>query len=450
MRRFAIVDIETTGGFAANNKITEIAVLIYDGEKIIERFETLINPERSIPTAITALTGISNAMVANAPKFFEVAKDIMLLLRDSVFVAHNVNFDYGFIREEFKSLGADFQKPKLCTVRMARKVFPGYPSYSLGNICARLGIPLRDRHRAMGDAEATQKLFETILRNDIEGWVIKALKKNAREGLLPPNLPADKFHSLPETTGVYYFHDQKGKIIYVGKAINIRKRIQSHFTGASKGLRFLESVFDLSYVETGSELVAMLLESDEIKKHWPLFNRSQKRSRPPAGLFIYEDQKGIIRWTLGRYVNGKEPDLAFNSLEEGRRVINELIGEFGLCPKCCGMQFMAGPCFHFQIKKCKGVCCGEETPKKYNKRVSKALQSLSAMGGDHILFDQGRKEDEKSMVLIENGKYLGFGYVDSDFTPDNLSEARQKIFAYTDNSDVRRILNSWLRNQSSD
>ena len=259
---FAVVDIETTGGYSASHKITEIAILIHDGERVVETFETLINPERYITPHISMLTGITNEMVKSAPKFYEVAKEIFLLTQDKVFVAHNVNFDYSFLREEFKSLGGDFNRKRLCTVRLARKAFPGYRSYSLGNICTSLGIQIKNRHRAMGDAEATAILFSKIITEDKDGSIMKIGKKHNAEANLPANLPSEVYKSLPNATGVYYFHDEKGKIIYVGKAIDIKKRIQQHFT-APQGARlnFLDHIHNITYELTVNELVALLFES---------------------------------------------------------------------------------------------------------------------------------------------------------------------------------------------
>ena len=209
---FAIVDIETTGGHAAGNAITEVAIQIHDGEKIIKSYETLINPGTPIPYYISGLTGITNQMVKNAPSFSTVAAAIFELLNNRVFVAHSVNFDYSFLKNELKLSGYELNCKKLCTVRLSRKTFPGLPSYSLGNLCGSLEIPLQNRHRAGGDAAATVVLFEKILAADGEA-IHKFLKRGSKEQALPPNLPKEEFEKLPETTGVYYFHNRKGKVI---------------------------------------------------------------------------------------------------------------------------------------------------------------------------------------------------------------------------------------------
>src|SRR5882757_886558 len=213
---YAIVDIETTGGHANANGITEVAICIHDGKKVTQRYSTLVNPGRDIPVYISALTGITNEMVQDAPPFEDVAADIYHLLHGKIFVAHNVNFDFSFIRYHLSAAGYDLQCNKLCTVRLGRKILPGMPSYSLGKLCRHLGIDNESRHRAAGDAEATAILFSILLQNDTENHIWEALKQRSKEQVLPSNLPKEDIDQLPYTAGVYYFHNEKGKVIYVG------------------------------------------------------------------------------------------------------------------------------------------------------------------------------------------------------------------------------------------
>src|SRR5664279_1845733 len=221
---YAIVDIETTGSYSSNNGITELAIVLFDGNKIVDRFETLVNPQAPIPQYIQALTGIDADMVKDAPVFSDVAARIYELLKDAVFVAHHVNFDYSFVKHQLENCGFELNTQKLCTVRLGRKVFPGLPGYSLGKLCRELEIPIQNRHRAGGDADATVLLFQKILLNDNQGAIRQMLHGKSREQYLPPNLPAEQIATIPYTPGVYYFHSQKGKVIYVGKAKNLRSR----------------------------------------------------------------------------------------------------------------------------------------------------------------------------------------------------------------------------------
>ncbi|MFM8432597.1 MAG: exonuclease domain-containing protein, partial [Bacteroidota bacterium] len=227
--KYAIVDIETTGGNAFTDRITEVAIYIHDGKKVVDEFSSLINPERPIPPYVARLTGISDEMVATAPRFYEIAKEIVNLTEDCVFVAHNVQFDYHFLRHEFRSLGYTYNRDQVCTVRLSRKLLPGHPSYSLGRLCERLGITLENRHRAGGDALATVRLFELLLETDKEDWISRSMKNDHLNVRFPPDFDRKIVDRLPEDAGVYYFHNEDGKVIYVGKSTNIRKRVLSHF-----------------------------------------------------------------------------------------------------------------------------------------------------------------------------------------------------------------------------
>src|SRR5580704_17636735 len=277
---YAIVDIETTGGYAANNAITEVAIVLHDGKKEFKRYETLINPGMPIPRYVQALTGITDELVAGAPSFASVAAAIFDLLHDAVFVAHNVNFDYSFLRHHLKLCGFDLNCKKLCTVRLSRKIFPGLTSYSLGNLCRNLEIPIANRHRATGDVNATIELFTRIIDNDRNGALPEMIKGKNREQYLPPHLSADQLEQLPITPGVYYFHNEKGKVVYVGKAKNLRKRVSSHFSNNKPNRQkqeFLRNIYSVSFQECGTELMAFLMECVEIKRLWPQYNRSLKR-----------------------------------------------------------------------------------------------------------------------------------------------------------------------------
>jgi len=205
LKNYAIVDIETTGGMPKRDRITEVGIVIFDGEKVIDTYETLINPCRSIPYEITRITGINDDMVADAPKFYEVAKKIVEMTEGHIFVAHNVRFDYGFLREEFKSLGFTFTRKQLCTVRLSRQKLPGLKSYSLGNIIRHYGIQVNARHRALDDALATAELMKIIFTKTDPTETIKTMiNKGIKESKLPKGISMEYLQSLPETAGVYY------------------------------------------------------------------------------------------------------------------------------------------------------------------------------------------------------------------------------------------------------
>lgn len=442
--KFAIIDIETTGGTSYNSKITEVAIFVHDGEKVIDTFHSLVNPEMEIPRFITGLTGITNEMVASAPLFSEIADQIFLKTIDCIFVAHNVNFDYSFIRQEFKELGIDYKRKKACTVRLSRAILPGCPSYSLGNLCSYLGIDIQGRHRAEGDAEATVKLFEILLAHDQDGIIEKSINIKSKEATIPPNLKKEIYESLPDETGVYYFLNGEGQIIYIGKAIHIKQRIYQHFTSAKGAkLPFLNEVHDIHYTVTGSELAALLLESHEIKKHFPKYNKTQRISSNFYCLYDYVDQMDIHRLVIGKKASNLRPIMLFNSFDTVRSYLFQLMDQFNLCAKCCGIDTSSGPCYRVAEDKCQGVCCEKEWVEDYNERVEAAIQFIKSETGDKLIIDRGRHREEKCIVVIKEGSYKGFGYIPADAQLMHVDEALDYITQYQDNNDVQRILRGW-------
>lgn len=449
---FAIVDIETTGGFGARNKITEVAIIIHDGKRELKRYSTLINPDTFIPQQITALTGITNAMVLDAPPFHEVAKDIWEWTEGRVFVAHNVSFDYNVIRNEFKELGAKFSRKKLCTVRLARKVFPGKPSYSLGNLTESLNIPMKVRHRAMADTEATAILFKMIVKENGLEELNKELIALNKETILPSKLSVKKYDALPEECGVYYFYNDAKEVIYVGKAINIKKRIKQHFTAvdsSSKKNNMMREIADLSFLKTGSELIALLKESEEIKKLSPKYNKAQKRISYNVGLIQYKDQNGYSRFAIEKKAKAGTPSfLRFSTEAEARGFLQKLVRQGRLCEKLMGLQTGPGGCFEMQLHSCKGACLKEEPASAYNKRFEKALSEIAFDGDSFLVKDIGRDIDEFSMVWIQNGAYKGFGYFADDV--EDIEVIKEGIIPALDNRDVIKIIKSVVTKQNLD
>jgi DNA polymerase-3 subunit epsilon len=442
---YSVVDIETTGNGYRGQKITEISIFIFEGEKIVDEFTSLVNPEQKIPHFITNLTGITDAMVRTAPKFYEIAKKIAEITKDTIFVAHNVNFDYNIIRDEFKSLGFDFKRKKLCTVRLSRKIIPGLSSYSLGNICSAEGIEIAARHRAKGDAEATVELFRRLIIRDHKFTINSFLNAKSREATLPPLLDKQVVDTLPEKHGVYYFKNEKKEVIYVGKANNIKQRVISHFYDKKKKERTmcLETA-DISYTETGSELIALLHESSEIKHLYPKFNRAQRKAGEAVGLFSYEDQKGILHLAFNRLKLTPNPIMKFYSMAACRTTLEKICSAFELCPKYCHLQTNVNACFHFQLQQCRGVCSEKEAIESYNKRVRKAIKSLGLQTENLVIKENGRTDKELGFVLILNGIYQGFGYINKNQEMSSLEDYLLHITPQKDNRDVQRILNAYL------
>ena len=439
---YAIVDIETTGSYASANGIIEIAIRIFDGENVTEQFETLVKPDQAIPKYIQAFTGINNEMVQDAPRFEEIAEKVYTYLQGNIFVAHNVNFDYSFLKNHLENYGYSLTAKKLCTVRLSRQIFPGLPSYSLGNLCHSLEIELNNPHRAGGDVSATVVLFKKLIDNDIKGAVEMSLHRNSKEQLLPPHVPKAHFEALPKTPGVYYFHDQKGKIIYVGKAKNIRTRVNSHFSNNSDSRQkqnFIRHTYSISYQSTATELMAAILESTEIKKLWPAFNTSQKSQEEVYGIFVYEDQNSYMRLAIEKKRKYSNPICTFHYKVDGHGVLRKLMKEFSLCPKLCFIQTDNDKCIGILEEHCYGACEKSEPSGTYNERVLQAIASLTRKPS-YIVLDKGLSEEENSCIMVVKGSFFGMGYL-----PKNLQELTQKAIAgyikpLNENNYIRTLL----------
>ncbi|MES2419284.1 MAG: exonuclease domain-containing protein [Bacteroidota bacterium] len=440
---YAIVDIETTGGHAANHGITEIAIHIHDGITVTERYETLVNPHQYIPTAIQSLTGITNDMVENAPTFSSIAKTIYELLQDKIFVAHNVNFDYSFVHHHLATCGYTLNVKKLCTVRLSRKLFPGLASYSLGKLCNALAIPLYNQHRAGGDTTATALLLSRLLAKDTEGIISDTLKRSSKEQVLPPNLQRAAIDKLPQTPGVYYFKDQKGKVIYVGKAKNLKKRVCSHFNGnniSRQRQNFLRNIYHIDFEACGTELMAFILEAAEIKKLWPENNSAMKRYEQKYSLYQFEDQKGYIRLGIDKYRKNAVVLYSFNQLLEGHHILRMLVKEHALCEKLCFIQKRQHACTGYEHGTCQGACIGVESPDNYNNKVEKAINQLQNLLPSFALIDEGRTEDEKSCLWVEKGIFYGMGYIANDSDITDLESLKSIIKPYPSNDYIMNLI----------
>ncbi len=424
--QFAIVDIETTGGFPQEHGITEIGIVLHNGTEVEGKYETLVNPHQPIPPFIANMTGISDAMVAVAPSFEEVAPHIYNLLKDRIFVAHNVNFDFSFVKHHLQEAGFHLQTPKLCTIRLSRKVFPGFRKYGLGHLCRELGITIENRHRASGDALATTQVLDMVLRNN-GGMVIKEmLKKENRSQLLPANLPEEYVKGLPYEPGVYYFHDAKGKVIYVGKAKNIKKRVVSHFTGldiSKKRQDFIRSIYSITHSVCPTEFIACLLESVEIKRLWPIYNKSQKRYEQLWGIYLFEDNKGYHRLAIDKKRKHSAPVASFSLLVDAHRMLWKLVKEFQLHPVLCFLD--------------------NTTPKElpevdqYNQSVLKALSWMAEQKETFLI------RDKEGCVLVEAGKFYGMGQISLDADISALEKIKALLTEYPENEVIRSMIRNY-------
>lgn len=442
---YAILDIETTGGQFNEEGITEIAIYKYDGYEIVDQFISLVNPEKPIQPFVVKLTGINNAMLRSAPKFYEVAKRIIEITDNCILVAHNTSFDYRILRTEFNRLGYDFVKPTLCTVELSKKLIPEQPSYSLGKLVRALGIPMSDRHRASGDALATVKLFQLLLAKDSEKEIVIGLiKAEIKSGLSPKLL--DIVESLPNKTGIYYIHNEKGDLIYIGKSKNIKKRVNQHFTGKNnKSKKIQAQVFTVTYEETGSELVALLKESEEIKINKPIYNRAQRKSIFQWALYEVLDDKGYLNLKLQKADGRKKEITSYTTLQEGKNSLFRITEKYNLCQKLNGLYETQNGCFQHKINECNGACLSKETPEVYNERVEEFLNEMSFNNQNRIIVDRGRKINERSAVLIENGIYKGYCFFDLNYQITNMEVFKTILIPMQNNRDTRTIIQGYLR-----
>ncbi|HRX29240.1 MAG TPA: exonuclease domain-containing protein [Saprospiraceae bacterium] len=451
---YAIIDLETTGGVAKREKITEIAIVLSDGEKVIDSYSTLVNPERSIPTEITRITGITNEMVVDSPKFYEIAKDVVEFTTDTIFVAHNVEFDYSFLKEEFARLGYTFTKAKLCTVRLSRKAFPGLKSYSLGNLIQHFNISVNARHRALDDAMATSIIFHKILNEEnSEESVNDLINMGLRESRIPKGLKIEQLQSLPESEGVYYFLNSYKKVIYVGKSINIKKRVFQHFTkNTQKSINMGRMVNEISFELTGNELVALLLESAEIKALKPELNKAQKNRTYPYFIYEFLDDSGYINFGIAKSSTKNEKDKKilghYTSKLAAKSFLSYLRDELILCGNKSSLENTLNSCHYYQLNKCFGACINGESIEDYNIRASRAIEYLNQkFDTDFLILGKGRNHQEKAIVLVEDGYYRGYGYVDDEVLSYGIEEIKENIKRVKENPETNRIIRQYIEHK---
>lgn len=428
---FAITDLETTGGHPTDHGITEISILLHDGEKVFDSFQSLVNPGRKIPYFVSRMTGITDEMLENAPRFSDIAAEVHDFLQDTIFVAHNVNFDFSFLKECFHKEGLVWNPRKLCTVRLSRKILPGFKSYSLGNLCESLHIVNPSPHRAWGDTQATAEIFTRLIQADTEGIISKSLKRNEPDSFLPPSVPVEVWEKLPDEPGVYYFLDEKGKILYVGKAKNIKQRIRSHFNGQYLNFfrqELVKKVADIHFELCGTELIALLFEDQEIRKHWPPLNRAQKLRTRQFGVYTYTDGKNRLRLAL-QNTNGLNSAIrVFDSYGAAREWMLNFVAENHLPLACCGIEDTEN----------------YDVTTDWNEDLQKAVTTLLNEKDSFIVPGEGRNHEEQSFILVENGIPVSFGF----FPKSEMIRTKEDLELYSKPIDAsglgKQLLHGYL------
>jgi DNA polymerase-3 subunit epsilon len=378
---YVFVDIETNGGNGPRGRIIEVAALkVVDGD-IVDSYTSYINPASTIPHWITSLTGITSSDLVDAPYFEDIAAQLYEFMDGSVFVAHNVMFDYSFLKREFQNTGYKFAPKLFCTVKMSRALYPEHRGHSLEKIIARHDIAVGARHRAYDDARAMYD-FALIA---IEQKGIEAFQKNlllqTKTKNLPPNVDEQVILDLPDSPGVYIFEDDATQPIYVGKSVNIRTRVRSHFANATsiaKEMKMALQSHNITYIRTETEIEALLLESAKVKELQPIHNRRLRRKTTQAILVKSQNTDGYLTFgikneDLSSYINLNEVYGVFQTTRQAKENLESIARTYQLCPKLLGLEKAKGACFRYQLGLCKGACIELETVESYNKRVEFAL-----------------------------------------------------------------------------
>lgn len=432
---YTIVDVETTGGKFNEEGITEIAIYKFDGHEIVDQFSSLINPEKEIQPFVIKLTGITNKMLVKAPKFYQVAKRIIEITKDTILVAHNASFDYRMLRVEFDRLGYEFAIQTLCTVELAQQLMPEQPSHSLGKLTKALGIAIPNRHRAGGDALATVKLFQMLLEKDVDKTITRKLLKTMQPHKLQSNFK-NLLDGLPTATGVYYFNDSEQKTIFIGKSRNIKKAATQHFLKESKKAQRLQvKVSSISFDKTGSELIAIIKEYLGLKTQQPSFNKRRRNHLFSHGLYLKTNNDGYKTLKIEYVSNGDDYITSFNSFQSGINFLEKLAQLNEL-----NHQLL-------DLEKDNGTVIDSSNLMHHNTRLLTAIAPYSFIRKNLIIIDRGRTASERSAVLIENGNVSGYAYTDLKIQITDAAMLRSIMVPLESDKNNRHIVQSYLRHK---
>jgi len=441
---YAILDIETTGGKYDEEGITEIAIYKHDGESITDQFSSLVNPQIKIQPFVQKLTGISSKMLKNAPKFYEIAKRIVQITDGCIIVAHNASFDYRILQTEFRRLGFPFERKSLCTVSLSKILLPDQPAYSLGKLVRNLGIPFSDQHRAIGDAKVTVKLFELLMEKDTQKNILKIYVSSEQPNKVPSKY-LEIIDKLPSEMGVYYIHNLKNEIIYIGKSNNIKKKILYHLTAKSKKSGVIQKeICSVTYALVGDELITFLKEQNEIKANSPKLNKALRYRIYPLGIRL-EERKEYPKLIIEQVIEETSYLSVFKNVKNAKKALFNWTNTFGLCLKKTSIsRNISGPCSNYGVDKCESVCISKESAFLYRGRIHNLLKSLQYPFSNFIIVSRGRKSGESSFVFIENDIFKGYGYFDLNHQIKNNEQIKSRLVNMEDNLDTQKIIRSFL------
>jgi len=409
----AFVDLETTGATASKDRITEIGIILVDGESVQE-WSTLVQPETRIPLHIERLTGITNEMVTDAPRFADVSKEVLRLLEGRIFVAHNARFDYAFLKQSFLREGIDFSAKTLCTVKLSRRLFPAHPRHNLDSLIARHGLKVDARHRAIGDARLIHQFWNQLHHSLDQTVINEAVKALLGRPSVPTHLDLTLIDGLPDRPGVYLFFGENDLPLYIGKSKNIRQRVMSHFTAdvtSAKEMSLSQQVRRIDFHQTGGEIGALLKEAQLVKRLQPTHNRQLRRNDELCSIQVQDSPSGKqVRIAYARDLDfSTEANLfgLFQSQREASKTLVQMAEEHRLCKGLIGLEKIqsGSPCFGRQLKRCDGACTGAEPRMAHDLRLSTALSGLRIKTWPFPGPAYLREGDE--MLLIHHWAYLG-------------------------------------------
>jgi DNA polymerase-3 subunit epsilon len=447
---YVCVDVETDGMNYTHGHVIEVAAIRVENGVITKEFTTLINPGVSIPYFITNLTGIKTSDVQDAPVFADIAAELSDILDGATFVAHNVRFDYSFLKQEFRRVGIDFEPKQLCTVKLSRKLYPDQTSHKLSSLIERHGFTYSARHRAYDDAHVLWQFLTHAQQQFERGVIHDAISHQIKRPSLPKHLDVENINNLPTGHGVYMFDDEKGMPLYIGKSVNIRRRVLSHFTKDSEEYRefkIAQSVHAIRFESTGGELEALLREAHLIKTEQPLYNRRLRRVRTLTALRQKQNEDGYIT-VINDQLTEVTPDqfstilALYDKRGTAKTSLLTIVKTFDLCPKLCGLEKAKGACFSYQLGKCKGACIGKENSEIYNRRVLVAFEHKRIQSwpyaGPVVVQEAATDASRTTGFIVDQWSIIGTISQEEDFEP--MITHYDAIFDY----DAYKILRSFM------
>lgn len=473
--KLAFVDVETTGARSRYDRIIEIAILRVENDQVVQTYSSLVNPQRYIPNEIEILTGITSDEIKQSPTFREIADDVLAILKEAVFVAHNVRFDYGFLKAELKRLNKTFSTKHFCTVRLSRSLFPQFTHHNLDSIIRRFNLRCDRRHRALDDAKAIFQFYKFLKESYPQELFLKAIEQTLRRPYLPPKIDERVLETLPEKPGVYIFYgsapdktstnmvdyqiDKKSPKInnakklvplYIGKSINIKERVRAHFTSdihSPLEMKIAQQIESIETITTAGELGALFLESQLIKKLLPLYNKKLRQKRKMIAIKIQKNKEGFLTVTIESVQNPSVTELDlyvgfFTSKKQAKNFLFDIAQKFNLCEKLLGLEKTNTSCFGYRLDRCKGACIKQESPLSYNIRCSQAFTKTKIktwpFSGPIVIGEKCDSNEKTEYFIVD--KWCIIGHI----TTDSYDAFNETHLEYTFDLDTYKILLRFL------